>query len=137
MDTQGSTTVTNTNGLILVEDVDGYVKARNTNGDIEIRGTTGVGNLGSTNGRVTAEIWNLNDDVAIASVNGGISLFLHPLLNATLEVSTTNGGLVIDTSFLSVNESSNKYFLGRLGNNGYRIAVETTNGVITISPLEI
>jgi len=136
-DTKGNIVLTNTNGPINVEDVDGYVKATTTNGGIDIAGTTGVNDLISTNGGISAEIFDIEKDVDIQSTNGGITLYINPTINVSIQISTTNGGITVDNDFITVIESTSKFFEGIVGSGGNFINIVTTNGGIKINELEI
>jgi len=135
--TKGNTVLTNTNGPIDVEDVEGYVKATTTNGDIDISGTTGVDDLISTNGGISAEIFDIEKDVDIQTTNGGIDLYINPMLNSSIQISTINGGITIIGDFINETESSFKSFKGTIGSGGYTINVVTVNGGVKIYELDI
>lgn len=135
--TKGNVILTTTNGPINVDGVDGYVRASSTNGGIETKGTKGIDDLTTTNGRISAEIFDIQDDVDIQCNNGGITLYIKPTINASIQISTTNGGITVDDAFISVIESLSKSFKGIIGSGGNSINVVTTNGGITINELEI
>ena len=108
-----------TNGAITVEDVEGYIKAT------------------TTNGRITAEIFDIQDDVDIQTTNGRITLFVKPTLNASIQIATTNGEITIVGAFITITESSSKSYKGIIGSGGNLINVVTTNGAINIDELDI
>jgi hypothetical protein len=129
--------VSSTNGGIIVENVKGIVEAITTNGGIEIKGTTGIGNLFSTNGGISAELFDIKEDIDIVNTNGGVTLFINPLINASIQISTTNGGITVDGEFITETESTFNSFSGILGNGGFSINIITTNGGIKIEELEV
>ena len=135
--TMGNTVLTTTNGAINVEDVDGYVKATTTNGGIEIKGTTGIDDLNSENGGITAEIFDIQEDVDIECTNGCITLHIKPTINASIQISTSTGGITVDDTFITVTESTYNSFKGTIGRGGNSINVVTINGDIKIDELKI
>jgi hypothetical protein len=134
--TKGDTVLSNTNGPIIAEGIDGYVKASTTNGGVDLKSTTGVDDLTTTNGRISAEIFHIRNNIDIESTNGGITVYINPIINASIEITTTNGDISIYDSFISVDESSNKYLRGNIGNSGYKINIVTKNGNIKVNKLE-
>ncbi len=135
--TKGNTVFSTTNGAIIAEGIDGYVKASTTNGGIDIKSTTGVGDLTTTNGGISAEIFDIKDDIDIQSTNGGITVYINPTINVSIEITTTNGDISAYDSIISVTESSSKYLKGTIGNGGNKINIKTTNGGIKVFKLEI
>jgi hypothetical protein len=69
-----------------------YIKASTTNGGIEITGTTGIDDLTTTNVAITAEIFDILDDINIHTIYGGITIYIKPTLNSSIQASTVNGG---------------------------------------------
>lgn len=92
--------------------------------------------LGANRG-ISAEIFDLLDDIDIQSTNGGIILYIKSSLNANIEIIKTNGAIIVDDDFISATESSSKYFKGIIGSGGNFINVLTTNGDIKINELII
>ena len=135
--TKGDAVLSNTNGPIIAEGIDGYVKATTTNGGINIKSTTGIDDLTTTNGGISAEIFDIKDDIDIQSTNGGITVYINPINNASIEILTTNGGMLVDETFISVIDSESKYLKGTIGNGGSNIDIKTTNGGIKVFKLEI
>jgi len=129
--------VSSTNGEITVENVKGIVEATTTNGGIEIKGTTGIGNIVSTNGGISAELFDIKEDIDIENNNGGVTLFINPLINASLQISTTNGGITVEGEFITETESTFNSYSGILGSGGFSINIITTNGGIKIEELEV
>ena len=128
--------VSSTNGGITVENVKGYVEATTTNGGIEIKGTTGIGKLASTNGGISAELFDIKEDIDIENNNGRVTLFINPIINASIQISTTNGGITVEGEFITETESTYNSFSGILGSDGFSINILTTNGGIKIEELE-
>jgi len=129
--------VSSTNGAISVENVKGYVEATTTNGGIEIKGTTGIGKLASTNGGISAELFDIKEDIDIENNNGGVTLFINPIINASIQISTTNGGITVEDEFITETESTSNSFNGILGSGGFSINIITMNGGIKIEELEV
>jgi len=135
--TKGDSVLTTTNGPIIAEGIDGYVKASSTNGGIDIKSTTGVDNLITTNGGISAEIFDIINDINIHTTNGGITVYINSTINASIEISTINGDIFVDTSLISVTQESSKYLKGTIGSGGFKIDIQTTNGGIKVYKLVV
>jgi DUF4097 and DUF4098 domain-containing protein YvlB len=135
--TKGNTTASSSNGRIIIQNVDGYVKARTSNGRIEIQGTTGIRELETSNGKIYAEIFTIQDNLDIRTSNGRIIVYINPLLNTNISMETSNGQISIRGLSLNLTISEDKYKLGKLGEGGNLIFIQTTNGDIDIHKLDI
>ncbi|NPE29863.1 DUF4097 family beta strand repeat protein [Methanococcoides sp. SA1] len=135
--TKGDTTAAGTNGAIAIRNVDGYIKASTTNGAIDIRETTGIDDLETTNGKIDAQIFDLKDDVDIKCTNGGITLYINPLLNADIEAKTTNGDISVDDIALVLTGIEKTHMEAILGNGGNKIYITTTNGNVNLNELVV
>ena len=98
-------------------------------------GTTGIDDLTTTNGGITAEIFDIRDDVNIQSTNGGITVYIKSSINASIEIATINGGISVNDAFISVTESSSKSLKGTIGTGGDTIYILNLNGVIIVYSL--
>lgn len=134
---KGNTTVHSSNGAITITDVNGYVSASSSNGDIEIKDTTGIAGLDTSNGNIYAEIFNFKENISLDTSNGGISVYIDPLLNADIEMKTSNGDISISGVQLVITISEKDYKVGRLGEGGNKLDINTSNGSINLYKLNI
>jgi DUF4097 and DUF4098 domain-containing protein YvlB len=125
------------NGDIYIDNVDGYVSASTSNGLIDVESTTGVRDLSSSNGDISAEIFDFQEDIMISTSNGRIDVYLNPELNASIELSTSNGEVSISGLSVNYTTSEEKYIAGTIGDGEYLIAVDTSNGNIRLLQLDI
>lgn len=133
--TTGDTTLHSSNGGITVKDVDGSVKASTSNGFIEIEDTTGVREVTTSNGWVKVEIPALSNDLDIATTNGAVTAYVAADLDADVVMSTTNGKVSVHDIQLTIKESSATRLEGTLGDGGYDLTIETSNGNIDLYKL--
>lgn len=134
---KGNISVHSSNGEIKIVDVDGYVKARSSNGNLEIKGTTGIYDLETSNGEIYVEIFDFKDNIKIESSNGRIRVYINPLLNANIEMSTSNGQISINGLSLDLTISEETYKSGKLGEGDNRISISTSNSDINLYKLEV
>jgi DUF4097 and DUF4098 domain-containing protein YvlB len=134
---KGNISATSSNGDIVIQDVRGYIQADTSNGDIVIKKTTGLRNLHSSNGMIDAEMYDFKENVTIDTSNGDIYLYLNPSLNADLEMTTSNGIIIINELSVNLTISENDYKVGMLGDGENKINIQTSNGDIFINKLEM
>jgi len=134
---KGNITATTSNGAIDIEDVDGYITATTSNGRIDVKKTTGIMDLESSNGGIYAEIYDFKEDISISTSNGRIEVYINPLLNADIEMTTSNGQVSLSGISLNVSYSEDKHIVGNLGEGGNKIDIQTSNGDIYLRKLEI
>jgi DUF4097 and DUF4098 domain-containing protein YvlB len=133
--TTGDTDLISSNGNIDVKDVDGSVDVETTNGGITIEDTTGVRGAETTNGAISCEIQSLSSNVEIKTTNGAITAYVAEDLDADLSMSTTNGVITIHDVQLDLESSSTTSVEGTMGDGGYDLTIETTNGSIDLYKL--
>ncbi len=131
----GNVTTMSSNGPILITDVTGYVSAETSNGRIEISGTTGIKDIRTSNGPITVEIADFQQNTRIDTSNGGITVYLNPLLNATIEMTTSNSKINIEGITLDTEVLEDTHVLGTLGTDGHRLDIRTSNGQIQLHKL--
>jgi hypothetical protein len=134
---KGDVNAKSSNGAIIIEDVSGYISATTSNGRIEVKETTGIKDLKSSNLGIYAEVNNFKENITISTSNGGITVYLNPSLNANIEMSTSNGQITISGLSLNLTTSEEKYKVGKLGEGGNTIDIQTSNGNINLYKLEI
>lgn len=134
-DSKGNITVESSNGGIFIDTVDGFVSAQTSNGHIEVKATTGIRNLRSSNGPIIAEIADVQQDIRIETSNGAVTIALNPLLNASLEMTTSNGKIKIEGISLNLELLTETHVIGSLGSEGPSIDIRTSNGNIHLNKL--
>jgi len=134
---KGNITATTSNGDIEIENIEGYISAATSNGDIEVKDTTGIKDLKTSNGRIYAEIFDFIHDITVSTSNDGIDLYINPMLNAYIEMTTSNGQISLSGISLNVTNSEDNHIFGKLGEGGNRIDIQTSNGDIYLQKLEI
>lgn len=134
---KGNTTAHSSNGAVIIQNVNGYVDASTSNGRVEIKDTTGIVNAHSSNGDIYAEIFDFKENITISTSNGRISVYINPILNADIEMTTSNGLVSINGLSLDLTTSEDKHKEGKLGNGGNSIFITTSNGDIDLYELNI
>ena len=134
---KGNITATTSNGDIEIENIEGYISTTSSNGRIDVKDTTGVKDLKTSNGIIFAEIFDFLDDITISSSNGGIEIYINPILNADIEMTTSNGQITLNGISLNVTTSEEKHIAGKLGEGGNKIYIYTSNGNIYLRKLEV
>ncbi len=133
---KGDISATSSNGAIIIEDVNGIVSATTSNGHIEIQNTTGISDIRTSNAAVTAEIQSIQDDISIETSNGAVTVYLNPLMNATLEMTTSNAKVKLQDISLNISLSEDTHVIGTLGNNNRKIDIHTSNANIYLNRLQ-
>lgn len=123
----------NENGEMRLENVAGHFTAETTNGTIAGRGIAGALTASTVNGGLFVELFEVTADMQLRTVNGGVRLDIQPDVNATIEASAVNGGVVVADGFpLEAAERGRARVVGRINQGGPKIVVEVTNGGIVI-----
>ena len=128
--------LTSSNGEIIAKDIQGYVTATTSNGFLIIQDIEGIGDLLTSNGKITAEVQSFQDNITIQTSNGGIKVYISPTLNANITMATSNGDITIHELDLDLTKDEEKDKEGKLGNGGYNINIETSNGHIDVFELK-
>jgi len=134
-DTNGNISTSSSNGAIIINTVNGYVSAETSNGRIDIKGTTGLRNIQTSNGAITVEVAHLKDNINIDTSNGPITVYINPLLNATIDMTTSNGQITFEGIPLNVQLLEQSHVIGSLGSDGRKIEIRTSNGKIQLLKL--
>jgi hypothetical protein len=120
-------------GATRLENVDGRFTVASTNGTINGRGVSGSVDASTVNGGITMELASVAADSRIVTVNGGVRLDVRPEVNAMLEASAVNGGVVVREGFpLEATERQRLRVAGRINKGGPRIVAQTTNGGVVL-----
>ena len=84
-------------GAVRASGVAGHFRVRNVNGGIELADMGGSGDASTVNGAVVARFArNPGGNCRFRTVNGKVSLYLRPGLNADLRLNTLNGDVYSD-----------------------------------------
>ena len=132
---RGNITAYSSNGAIIIEEVDGYVKTSTSNGRISVKGTKGIKDLETSNGDIYTEILDFKEDINIVTSNGRITVQINSNLNADIEMKTSNGKISISELSLNLTKFEEKNVIGKLGEGGNKILIQTSNGNIDLSEL--
>lgn len=130
-------TLTTTNGNIGVSGLtSGRVDASTVNGNVAIAAITLSGcSENSVNGNLHL---TLSDPVStgtfsLTSVNGNQEMYLNKLSNATLSLSTVNGGITLSNLDLKASSSTTHNVQGTINGGGASINMKASNGNIRIT----
>ena len=151
----GNVTIETSNGSVHIGDIHGNVDAHTSNGSLDIRRVDGRMTFHTSNGSVRAE--NIRggvhattsngsvdlefdsaqtqaNDVVASTSNGGITVRLPALTNATVSAHTSGHDRIYSDFDVTVHGSLAKYRLeGNIGNGGGpRIDLSTSNGNIKL-----
>ena len=133
--TNGDIKASSSNGAIIINTVNGYVSAETSNGRIEVKETTGIKNIHTSNGAITVEVADFRDNIGIDTSNGPVAVYLNPALNATIEMTTSNGQITFEGISLNVQLLELTHVIGSLGSDGHKIDIHTSNGKIQLLKL--
>lgn len=134
--TSGDILALTSNGAIRINDVNGVISATTSNGHIEIQRTLGIGDVHTSNAAITAEVRSFQEDISIDTSNAAITVYLNHLLNATMEMTTSNADIKLQGITLNESLSENTHVIGILGVDGHRIDIHTSNAPIYVYPLQ-
>ena len=122
------------NGEIDLNNVDGRFAINSTNGRIVGRRVSGGFVAETVNGTVVLQLESVTDNVRITTVNGHALVGLPAKMNATVEASAINGGVIVrDDLPVETTTRERQRLSGRLGTGtGPRIELSTTNGNVRL-----
>ena len=126
-------TVDTGSGEVTVSEVEtGELRIETGSGDIRIGGATAPAlALETGSGSVTAELLADFRDLSVETGSGNISVTAPGTIGAEVEIETASGD--IETDFpLQVTRHARDHLVGRIGNGGGRIAMETGSGDIRL-----
>jgi hypothetical protein len=124
----------NENGEVNLSDVEGHFTINATNGRILARKVSGGFVAETVNSTVILQLTSVTDNVKITTVNGHALVGLPSNLNATVEASAINGGVIVREGLNVVTTTKDRQRLsGTLGTgSGLRIELNTTNGNVRL-----
>jgi hypothetical protein len=121
------------NGQVTATTLDGDVDVKTVNGDVEAS-ATGVVSASTVNGSVDIAMGRSNwpDDLAIETVNGGITITFIGDLNTEVSASTVNGSISSDWPLTVRGRFGPKRVNGTIGSGGRTLTLNTVNGSIEL-----
>jgi DUF4097 and DUF4098 domain-containing protein YvlB len=127
--------LTTVNGGIEIAGLKGRVIAETTNGGVEGRGISGQLDASTTNGGLDIDLATVAEaGVKLECTNGGINVKLPRDAKATIAARIVNGGISTGDLQLDMTGDNNRRRLdARLNGGGPRLAIEGTNGGITLA----
>lgn len=124
------------NGGIAISDVNGRIDFSATNGGVVLRKVGGAVRGSTTNGglmiELTGDRWE-GETLDVSTTNGGVVMSIPENYSAHLETRTVNGGLSVDfPGAVPVQERRSKELAVNLGAGGATVKATTTNGGVRI-----
>jgi len=121
------------NGSVEASGLQSDVTANTVNGSVDVA-TTGLTRAHTVNGSIDVSVGRSNwqDELALATVNGGITFRVSGDLNAEVTASTVNGGIETDFPLTVRGRFGPKRLTGTVGNGGRELQLTTVNGDIAI-----
>ena len=126
--------VKNENGGVELNDVDGRFIIHSTNGRVMGRRVSGGFVAETVNSTVILQLASVTDNIKITTVNGHALVGLPSNLNATVEASAINGGVIVREGLNVATTTKDRQRLsGKLGTgSSLRIELNTTNGNVRL-----
>jgi putative adhesin len=122
------------NGGISISEVNGKIDFSALNGGVVLRRVGGAVRGSTTNGGVVVELggdrWD-GETLDVKTTNGGIVLSIPENYSAKLETGTVNGGIDVDFP-VTVQGKINKQLAVNLGSGGATVKATTTNGGVRV-----
>jgi DUF4097 and DUF4098 domain-containing protein YvlB len=122
------------NGGISISEVNGKIEFTALNGGVVLRKVGGAVRGSTTNGGLVVELsgdrWD-GETLDVKTTNGGIVLSVPENYSANLQTGTVNGGISIDFP-ITVQGQINKQIAVNLGSGGAMVKAMTTNGGVRV-----
>lgn len=122
------------NGGIAISEVNGKIDFEATNGGVVLRRVGGAVRGSTTNGGLVIELagdrWD-GETLDVSTTNGGVVMTVPENYSAHLETGTVNGGINVDFP-VTVQGPINKQLAVNLGSGGPTVKATTTNGGVRI-----
>lgn len=122
------------NGGISISEVNGKIDFNALNGGVVLRRVGGAVRGSTTNGGLMIELsgdrWD-GETLDVKTTNGGIVLSVPENYSATLQTGTVNGGIIVDFP-VTVQGQINKQLAVNLGSGGPTVKAMTTNGGVRV-----
>lgn len=121
------------NGDVEATNLDGNVDITTVNGGAQLETSGGEAHATTVNGSVNATVRALGShNLKFETVNGGITVALPAGLSADLDAETVNGSITSDFPISVQGRLSPRHLMGRIGQGGRQLDMETVNGSIRI-----
>ena len=149
--TEGIGKLHTSNGRFNIDNFNGDLDASTSNSRIEVKNTEGSGTLNTSNGRISMENTRGNYDAKtsngsisfrgqlaagshnqLRTSNGSVRVELEGEPNVSIDARTTNGQIHCDLPITTESESERRHLIGKIGDGGAELTVQTTNGSVTI-----
>ena len=116
---------------IAIEDIN------SVNGNIVITSMPLLHTVNTVNGEIKTEVSKIDGNIYASAVNGNIDLSLLPTLDATIDITTVAGKIILNDVPLDLLLNAPGQVRGNLGAGGDTIFISTTNGDIELHNLNI
>jgi DUF4097 and DUF4098 domain-containing protein YvlB len=122
------------NGGIAIADVNGRINFEATNGGVVLKKVAGTVKGSTTNGGLVIELtgdrWE-GETLDVSTTNGGVVMSIPENYSANLQTGTVNGGISVDFP-VTVQGDLKKQLAVNLGSGGATVRAMTTNGGVRI-----
>src|SRR5690242_3428191 len=122
------------NGGIVISEVSGKIDFEAVNGGVVLKRVGGAVRGSTTNGGLVIELagdrWD-GETLDVSTTNGGVVMTVPENYSAHLETGTVNGGINVDFP-VTVQGPINKQLAVNLGSGGATVKAVTTNGGVRI-----
>jgi len=121
------------NGSVEATGLSGDVALHTVNGQVRLETNGGDATAGTVNGSIEATVNALGSrPLRFSTVNGQVSVTLPGALSADLDAKTVNGSITSDFPISVQGRLSPRHLMGRIGDGGRALDLETVNGSIRI-----
>jgi len=106
-----------------------------TNGNVEVYNMRIMYATDTINGAISMEISEIHNPIFLQSINGKIDVYVNTSINATFDMFTKNGRVIINDIPLNINDKKydcDNFKIGFLGEGGHSIDIKSTNGDIEL-----
>lgn len=123
------------NGGIAISEVNGRIDFSATNGGVVLRRVGGAVRGSTTNGglmiELTGDRWD-GETLDVSTTNGGVVMSIPENYSAHLETGTVNGGISVDFPVSVTQDRRSRELAVNLGSGGATVKARTTNGGVRI-----
>ncbi len=129
--------VKSVNGKIEARDISGRAELQTTNGGVQVEEAVGSVSAETTNGRIQVSLAKVadNESMYFETTNGSVTAAFPQDFSATISARTTNGSINCDFPVTVAGRMGRNELEGKIGDNGGRVTLRTTNGSISIRQL--
>ena len=126
----------NVNGDVEATNLGGPVELSTVNGGVRLETSGGEAEAHTVNGGITAVVHALGTEaLRFQTVNGAIAVSLPAALSVDLEAKTVNGTIQSDFPIQVQGRINPRELMGRIGQGGRTLELETVNGSIRLRRL--